>query len=371
MLDLTPLRVRVRAHAVTVNDGIPGNGTWDDLVKFVKNGVPQGLFGYGANGYGASSMISNVYIGGAAPWNPYTGMNQVLGKLGIKSEPMTIHFNHFHIDIAAPNIIPLPNNLLAESTPAADYAAAAQTIAAEVQSSFGFDQGDLTMLFMDMPNTPPQYTPVIVAQATQATKPNTERTIGVCHPVENRVESRLSAVNAFSPVLSALAYLDSFEHKKIDQQADFLSIFGAAKMTLLQTPKQGELKLGQNSGAYYSSDYNYEGTDSATVLVEVAGYKVTVIYHFVLMKNVPGSSDQGSATDNKKICPNGYQWKISTTPDANGNITVNSVEYLAPAANAAVTDIAASASTLGTSVLGSLTGEATGVTAQHTARGQV
>lgn len=144
-----------------------------------------------------------------------------------------------------------------------------------------------------------------------------ERTIGVCHPIENRLESKLSAVNGFSPVLSAIAYLEDFERQEINRRADFVSIFKASKMTLIQAPKHGELLLDSDSGAYFSADYNYEGLDSTTILVEVGGYKVKVIYRFVLMKNVPGSSDQGSATDDKKICPNGYRWKISELFDAN------------------------------------------------------
>jgi VCBS repeat-containing protein len=357
------LRNFLALYAVTVNDGISGNGTWDDLVQFVKNGVQQGLFGYGA-----SSMISNTYIGGKTPSdvsnpNPYDGMNLVLKKLDIQSSAKTVHYNHFHIDIAAPSIIPLPNNLLAESAQAAGYAVIAQSIAAEAQTNFGFEQGELTMLFMDMPNTPPQYTPVIVAQAAQTTSQGADRTIGICHTIENRPESKLSAVNATSIVMAAMAYLEDFEHIKFDQSS-YLAAYNNAKMTLLQAPKHGELMLwaGRQTGRYLSTDYTYEGLDSATVLVDVSGYKVKVIYRFVLMKNVPGSSDQGEATDDRNICPNGAVWKISTTPDANGNSTVNSVEHLTSDTNTLIADLAASASSLGSTVLGNLAGETAGVT---------
>ncbi|MBU0620944.1 MAG: hypothetical protein KJ795_03760 [Gammaproteobacteria bacterium] len=304
-----------------------GNGTWDDLAQFIKNpgqdqATLKALFGAG------SGMVSNVYIGGKAPSdvstpNPYDGINRVLDKLGIQAAPKTTHYNHFHIDISRPDIVNLPDNLLAEAASGANTAsrltgmtATAQSIAAEVQSSFGFEQGELTMLFMDMPDVPPQYTPIIIAQAAaQPVGQDTVRAIGVCHPIENRLESKLSAVNAFSPVLSAIAYLEEVEHQVINKRADFLLIFKAAKMTLSQAPKHGEMKLGPNSGAYYSTDYTYEGLDSATVLVEVGGYKVKVIYRFVLMPDVPGSTDEGTATDDKDICPNGYRWKISTNSD--------------------------------------------------------
>jgi hypothetical protein len=151
------------------------------------------------------------------------------------------------------------------------------------------------------------------------------RTLGICQPIENKQESRLSAVNGMSPVGDAMTYLEKLENRKF---ANYETAFYAGKITLLQAPIHGELKLGQNSGAYYSNDYSYEGPDSATVLVEVGGYQVKVIYHFVLMHDVPGSGDEGTATDQKDICPKGEMWKISTTPNADGNITVSSVEYL-------------------------------------------
>jgi hypothetical protein len=260
----------------------------------------------------------------------------------------------------------LPNNLLAEAYGVAETAnrieamrAIAQTIAGEVQSNFDFDQGDLTMLFMDMPDVPPQYTPIIVAQATQAQQQGVERTIGICHPIENRLESKLSAVNSVSPLGEATVYLENIEHRKIDW-----SIAAPVKMTLLQAPTHGELLLDNDSGSYFSSDYTYTGPDQATVLVEIGDYKVKVIYHFVLMQNVPGSNDEGTATDNKNICPNGYMWKITTTNDASGNLIVSSVDYLSPttsAAGATVGDIATLASTFGASVLSTLTGDTSGV----------
>lgn len=132
--------------------------------------------------------------------------------------------------------------------------------------------------------------------------------VGICHPIENKEESKLSAVNSVSPLGAAYTYLTDVERRKIDDAAYF-----AAKMTLLQAPKHGKLLLDNDSGTYFSSNYSHEGPDSATVLVEVGGYKVKVIYHFVLMSDVPGSGEEGTATDDKSICPNGYMWKTSST----------------------------------------------------------
>ena len=135
----------------------------------------------------------------------------------------------------------------------------------------------------------------------------------------------MSAVNGLDPLTSVYGYLKNIEHQVIGD-ADFF----AAKVTLLQAPSHGELKLYKSTegGWYFSSNYSYEGSDSATVLVEIGGYKVKVIYHFVLMPHVPGSTDEGTATDDKSICPNGYIWKISSTVDPSGNSTISSIEYL-------------------------------------------
>lgn len=168
------------------------------------------------------------------------------------------------------------------------------------------------MLIPDIPNVPPQATPIVVAQKSQAAQQGTDRTIGVCVPIENSPESRLSAVNSLSPILAAYSYLKKVEHQIVDEAA-----LRAAKMTLLQPPTHGEIQLYEDtqSGRYFSADYNYMGADRASVLVEIGSFKVKTMYFFNLMHDVPGSSDQGTATDNKTICPNGHIWKISLNPD--------------------------------------------------------
>lgn len=141
----------------------------------------------------------------------------------------------------------------------------------------------------------------------QTTQQSVERTIGTCQPIENKPESKISAINSVAPVGPAEDYLTRIEHRTID-----VSDLVNAKLTILQRPAHGRLQ-GDQSGSfmYVSSDYHYEGQDTAIVLVEMGGYKVKVIYYFNLMQNVPGSSDEGTAYDDKAICPNGYVWKIS------------------------------------------------------------
>ena len=164
------------------------------------------------------------------------------------------------------------------------------------------------MFFLDMPNVPPQNAPIVIAQSTQATQHKIVLTIGVCSPIENKPESKTSAINDVAPIGSAYSYLKNSEHKKIDASA-----FENAKVSILRTPAHGVLSQydGVHSFSYISTDYQYNGTDQATLLVEMGSYKIKVIYYFNLMQNVPGSSNQGTVFDNKSFCPNGRIWKVS------------------------------------------------------------
>ncbi len=206
------------------------------------------------------------------------------------------------------------------------------------------------MLFMDMPNVPPQYIPVIVAQASQITKQNAKRTIGVCHPIENKLESKSSAVNSLSPIGATYGYFLNMEGEKFDW-----SVVEAGQLSLVEAPAHGTLSSYSATGSfsYISNDYEYAGTDRAVFLVEMGDYKIKIIYDFVLMQSVPGSGAQGDATDNKRICPNGRMWKISSTLDTNGNSTLNSVEYQPSTVttSASVTDIATLVTTLEANLL--------------------
>jgi hypothetical protein len=86
----------------------------------------------------------------------------------------------------------------------------------------------------------------------------------------------------------------------------------SAKVTLLQAPEHGELRLFATGDAnYFSADSNYTGPDRATLLVEIGAYKVKVIYFFKVMPHVGGGTDGYDPYLDKKNCPNGLQWKIS------------------------------------------------------------
>lgn len=225
------------------------------------------------------------------------------------------------------------------------------------------------MLIPDMPNVPPQYVPVMIAQANQA-QPNdvaTMRATGVCYPVPSNY---YSGENTLSPIVNAKAYFSIYEHKKVASSE-------ATTVTVLQQPKHGILRLvteadrgvlfssssgpanPDNPNYAYLPEKGYLGKDSASFLIEIGGVQVKVVYFFQAVEGPLGN------TGREDYCSEtGIRWKISSTIDANGNSTITSVEYQSPvvsAANTALTDTAALASTLclnftaGASFLGSAT----------------
>jgi len=231
----------------------------------------------------------------------------------------------------APQIRPIDpsGNLLAESVTEGQTQTeadtvlrdAAEALLAELQPRFNFIQGDVAMLVMDVPpEIPPQYAPVLVAEAPKTPAPvSLERTIGVCHLIDNRPELVLGAVNAFTPVRAVNYYFKTIEN-------NYLGLKGTT--TLLEGPKHGELEdLGSvvkdrgeifDSGARnyaYRAKGDYIGPDQATFLVEIGGYKVKAVYHFKVMQSVPHGGEQGNPYTEKEYCPNGRVWKISLNPD--------------------------------------------------------
>ena len=224
-----------------------------------------------------------------------------------------------------------------------------------MQTLIDSNPGELAIFMMDIPpDLPPQYAQIVVAQSSQSKQQSRERTIGICKPIENNVESK---INATLPAIAVTNYFAKVERIKLDAGAS-----RTGKLTLLQAPKHGklDLDLGQDPtyGPYFSyepNDRSYEGPDRATLLVEVGGYKVKVEYFFPVMSDVPGSTDEGEATDIKSICPRGAMWKISTINDADGKLVVTGVEAQSPPTEPLPADNVSS-------LLGSLGADASGVT---------
>ena len=147
-----------------------------------------------------------------------------------------------------------------------------------------------------------------------------DRTIGVCHLINNPPLPPLTAANVISPTGSVWSYLQR-ENLIPEQLTD--EMFSTAKATLLQGAGHGELKVTASGNYRYHPTPDYLGTDRATFLVEMGGYKVKVVYHFQMISGGLDEKDGPGSYEDKKNCPNGEEWKISLNPD-----DPNAVSYI-------------------------------------------
>lgn len=166
------------------------------------------------------------------------------------------------------------------------------------------------MSALDMPTIPPQYTPVVIATSTQAEKENggADRIIGICHLAENPTDRPPSIVNFIEPISQVWAYLQKYEGRTVDIRVDLET----AKVSVLQAPEHGTLKGEGNRDYRYVPWSDYTGTDRATLLVGIGGLKVKVVYFFRVLNHVVPGSEEYDPYEDKKNCPNGYQWRISS-----------------------------------------------------------
>lgn len=174
------------------------------------------------------------------------------------------------------------------------------------------------MAIPDMPNAPPQYVPVIIAQANQAQAGETRppRMIGVCAPVPNH---NYSLENVIEPIIEARTYFSAYENRKVS---------GTPTVAVLQQPKHGLLRMvteadrgklfsatsgpidTANPGYAYLPEQDYDGKDNATILVDFgADLQVRVKYYF------QGVIGLGSDWEEMYCRKTGTEWKISFTLD--------------------------------------------------------
>ena len=164
------------------------------------------------------------------------------------------------------------------------------------------------------PDVPPQYTPVIVAEAPKARGPTKlERTIGVCALVENPIEvlpdGAYSAANSIGPGGAVENYLWIVEKQRFDQMS--------AKVTTLKNPEYGTLEIDSRGGLKYIPKQKYFGGDRATFLIEADGIKIKAEFYIRVVEVV----DERLYEDTQ-YCPNGEYWKISLNPDAPNRVTI-------------------------------------------------
>lgn len=146
--------------------------------------------------------------------------------------------------------------------------------------------------------------------------------LGVCQAT--------SGNESIFPTSDAASYLIRLNHQNFvfDFNAD-----GSLRMDIairiIGQPKQGKLiRLNPDAESLsryefkYIPEENYEGFDNFAIETSAGG--VTVKIYYTMSVVLPGEP----TTAGDWVCPKGTFWKISANLDANGNTTINSVEYL-------------------------------------------
>jgi hypothetical protein len=159
------------------------------------------------------------------------------------------------------------------------------------------------MLPLDIPNAPPQYSVMLLAQAGQVQQQSHEefdRTIGVCQLVSNpavrpKFPGMLLATNNLGPIGDARNFAGNLEHKSAH--------WGTAQSSVLQGPVHGRLQSVEKSGSvllYYIADSGYFGTDTLSFRVTVDGMKLKVVYDLHVV-------DVDDDSQTLTLCPKPYR----------------------------------------------------------------
>jgi hypothetical protein len=141
------------------------------------------------------------------------------------------------------------------------------------------------------------------APAGAASAATNNRTIGACQLIGNP-DPEDTAVNVISSDAAVQGYFYSFENRNLK---------GAAQVSILKNPVHGKLEDVGEGGYRYRPAPGYLGNDSTTVLVEMGGYKVKVVYVFHVLEG-PLIGDTRDLYD--KLCPKQlYRISVNTSRD--------------------------------------------------------
>ena len=160
---------------------------------------------------------------------------------------------------------------------------------------------------MDMYFPPDQATtqPQMIIAAANPVK---EMIVGVCHPVEGN--SAGETLIGFGD--AAQRYLMRYEHK--DPRDVAISRVQIKLLAVTQPPKHGRLTMIESDPyqqALYLPDAGYYGKDQIEATVAVGKDIVRVVYNFVMQRK---AVDNLQRAEEQKLCPKGFEWKISGTP---------------------------------------------------------
>jgi hypothetical protein len=169
------------------------------------------------------------------------------------------------------------------------------------------------MLFMDMPNIPPQQLPVIIeAKASQTNKDGNYGTIGVCiaRPTREKMTPEKDRNGEYDIAPRAYANNIFYQGPGFPQSHDL--DYENAKITVFQSPKHGTLSKDLSPGktiSYYP-EAGYAGKDKIVLLVDIEGYKIKLAYFIEMLSDY----ETGHKGLFKNICPEETNWfQISAT----------------------------------------------------------
>ena len=323
------LREFLSLYALTRQDAIGGNGTWEELP--VKNGatVRSALFG---SGQLAGDLISQVHIGGSAKngQNPYLNINEILSVLGIKSSPVVAHQNHFHTYFNPPVDQPIaPSLLLADA--AATQTNSSSTTLVDAQGLLDYTQtlitGEELMFTMDVPSVPAQQTQIVQTQAATTNAGKASRPDYIlkdCTEVENP-SNPMSATQSVNPANLLAITLENIGRITALGGDEFLAEVASIQIKLLEASTHGKLiphtsKFG-STYYMYEADSGYLGDDKAVFMAEFQGKRYKIILDIHVMQFAGGNDNGSSCPPPKLIKVNGKPVSGSSGFDL-GNITV-------------------------------------------------
>ena len=314
------LRNFLSLYNLTISDGNPGNnnGSWEELNLVNGDAARKALFGGGTQD---TSLIQHVFVGdgptslGPANHNSLPLIRTVVNALGIKVGPSNAHENHFHVDMRTPTRVEITNNLsTASGTDSATDIVSSATVPDvasfidQFKSDLDLQPGDVIMFSVDVPDLPPPYASVLVAQSNQVTMAaaRKERAAGICYAIDyNSTPNENSSF--LSPHTVAVDYFKRFEKREVaaPQPTD---------IELITQPRHGKVvyQIYQDGLSYpvYIPDSRYVGDEKLVFRAKVDGTTIRLVY---LLK----VTDQGADLEGKQdfLCKKtGNFWKIAFNP---------------------------------------------------------
>ncbi len=199
------------------------------------------------------------------------------------------------------------------------------------------------MFITDVPYTPAQQSPIVLAQAATPSTPQPDFILKDCQETESAGDPR-SAMRAVDPAGMLAIYLQNHNNRTINAQ-----MLAAIKTTLLEGTTHGKIFAGvDNTGRtsyHYDAQPNYVGKDRAVFMAEFEGkrYKIVLELRVFIMVN----EYNPTCPPPKLIKVNGKPVSSSLGIDLN-NISVSITDL----PNAAVGQTTGSSITLDTTAAG-------------------